>query len=108
MAAGALDRRAQFRRATVGDDGFGQTEAWADHGAVVWASRRDVSDAEKAGAGQVNATVMSRFRVRRSAFTAGLTAKDRFVCDGREWSITGLKETDRPGLIEITATAGND
>lgn len=106
--AGKLNRRIRFRRATLVDDGFGQAETWADHGSPIWASRRDVSDAEKAGAGQVSATVMARFQVRASTFTRGLNPKDRLICDGREFEVMGLKEAIDPGLIEITATAGTD
>ncbi|WP_210526376.1 head-tail adaptor protein [Rubellimicrobium arenae] len=107
MNAGDLDRRVQFRRATLTDNGLNQTEGFADHGSPVWAAKRDVSDGEKWGAGQVNASILSRFQVRASSFTRGLTAKDRLVCDGREYGIIGLKELGRDG-IEITAQAEAD
>lgn len=108
MTAGALDRRLQFRRAVLADDGFTTSETWADHGSAVWGSRADVRDSEKWAAGQVEATTMSRFRVRWSSFTAEIDAKDRFTCDGMEWSILGLKEVGRREYREITALTGAD
>ncbi|MGI3169988.1 head-tail adaptor protein [Pseudooceanicola sp. C21-150M6] len=108
MKAGDLDRRLQFRRATPLDDGFTKSENWEDHGAPVWASRRDVSDGEKAKAGAVSAELSTRFRVRSSAFTRGITPKDRFLSDGLQWEIVGLKEIGRLDGIEITAVAKLD
>lgn len=108
MQAGKLDRRVQFTRATLSDDGFGQTAVFTNYGSPVWASRRDVSDAERWAAGEQSATLMARFLVRASAFTRTITPKDRLTCDGREWSIVGIKEPEARGAIEITAVAGTD
>ncbi len=105
---GTLDRRAQFRRATTADDGISQVQTWADHGSPVWASRRDVSDGERQRAAEVGAVITSRFVVRSSAFTRGLTAKDRMVCDGLTFDITGIKEIGRRDRLEITAAARPD
>jgi len=109
-AAGRLDRIVQFRRATIGSDGFGATETWADHGAPQPAQRTDVSDGEKSRAGEVQATLMTRFVLRWSAFTAALTPKDRLVTEGRDYSIHGIKEPPgtRRQWLEITASARND
>lgn len=104
-----LDRRLQFLRAVQGDDGYGNvTLSWAPHGGPVWGSRRDISDAEQVAAGRVLATVTARFVVRHSSFSAGLTAADRFTCDGATWEIEGIKEVSSPrrGFLEITATKG--
>lgn len=106
MNAGALDRLIQFRRAGLSDDGFNQHETWADYGAPVWASRTDVRDSEKVAAGQEVATLMSRFVVRWSGFTAGISPADRFTCDGRDWEVAGIKEIGRRQWIEVTATSG--
>ena len=109
MNAGALDRLVQFRRATSGTDGFGQTTAWSDYGAPQWAAKTDVRDSEKWAAGQVGATLMSRFVVRWSELTSGIDAKDRLVCEGREFEIVGVKEgPGRRQWIEVTAAAGSD
>lgn len=108
MDAGKLDRRVQFRRFILTDDGFTAVETWADHGAPVWASRRDVSDRERMAAMEVSATITTRFQVRWSSFTAGITPKDRLTCEGAEYEITGLKELGRRQGFEITASARAD
>lgn len=110
MARGvaSLDRRVQFRRATLGDDGFAQGETWANHGGPVWASKADVSDGERWRAQEVAAHVTTRFQVRSSAFTRGLTPKDRLVCDGLTYDISGIKEVGRLNRLEITAAARVD
>lgn len=115
MAAGKLDRRIQFRRATLSDDGFSSALTWDDEqpsnnnlGSPVWGSRADVSDGEKWRAGEVGAVITSRFVVRSSTFTRSITAKDRLVCDGREYEITGIKEIGRLDRLEISAAARAD
>lgn len=108
MKAGALDRRIQFRRFTMTDDGFTTVEAWADHGSPVWASRRDVSDRERMAAMEVAAMITTRFHVRYSSFTAGITPKDRLTCEGVEYDITGIKQMGRRDGFEITASARAD
>ena len=106
VTVGRLDRLAQFRRAELFDDGYQTRERWVDHGTPVHAARRDISDAEKFAAGTVLATVTARFTVRHNAFTADLTPRDRLVCDGGEWGISGIKELPDPRRtwLEITAT----
>lgn len=109
MAAGRLDRRIQFRRAATDDDGFAQTEDFADHGTPVWARKADISDGERWRAGEVQAHVTTRFVVRWSSFTSDITPKDRLVCDGLSYDIFGIKEgSGRRQWIEITAAARND
>jgi SPP1 family predicted phage head-tail adaptor len=108
VGAGDLDRRVQFRRAAIADNGIGKTLTFADHGTPVWASKRDVSDGEKYRAAEVQAVVTTRFVVRWSSFTAGITPKDRLVCGGREYEISGVKEIGRREFVEITAAARQD
>jgi SPP1 family predicted phage head-tail adaptor len=108
MQAGPLDRRLQFRRATITDDGLAKSETWADHGSPVWAAKADVSDGERWRAGEVAAHITTRFRVRWSLFTAGITPKDRLACEGRSYDITGIKEIGRREGLEITAAARAD
>ena len=105
MSAGKLDRRIQFQRATLVDDGFQQVEQWADHGGAVWASKRDTSDGERMRAGEVSATLSARFTVRSSSFTRDLTAKDRLTYNSTTFAIFGIKENGRKKLLEITAGA---
>lgn len=117
MTAGTLDRRIQFRRGTLKTDGFGTRLEWntadpaADnYGAPVWAEKADISDSERWRAGEVAAHVTTRFKVRYSSFSAGITPKDRLVLGGLTFDIHGLKEPPgtRRQWIEITATARND
>lgn len=108
MEAGKLDRRVQFRRSLAQDDGFTQGEVWTNLGAPVWASKRDVSDRERMAALEVSAVITTRFQVRHSSFTAGITPKDRLICEGLEYDITGIKEIGRRDGLEITARARPD
>ena len=104
---GQLDRLAQFTRSELIDDGLSTRPGpYLPFGPAVHASRRDISDAEKFAAGTVLATVTARFTVRHNAFTADLTPRDRLVCDGGEWGISGIKELPEPRRtwLEITAT----
>jgi head-tail adaptor len=104
-----LDRIAQFRRATLSDGPLGQVETWADHGGTVPVSKADVSDGERWRAGEVQAHITTRFRLRWSGFSAGLTPRDRLICEGREYDISAIKEVGhRGGFLEITAAARAD
>ena len=106
MTASNLDRRVQFRRAVLVDDGFQTVEEWHDHGEPVWAAKRDVSDAERWNAGRVQATITTRFTIRWSEFSADLSPTDRLICEGREYEITGVKETaERRRMLELSCTA---
>lgn len=109
MTAGNLDRRIQFQRYTMGDDGFSQVETWADHGAMIWAAKTDISDGEKWRASEVAASITTRFVVRYSTFSRDLTPKDRLTFEGRVFDIAGIKEIgDRRRWLEITAAARAD
>lgn len=106
---GDLDRRVQFRRAGLSDDGFQESEVFRNHGSCVWASKIDASDGERVRAAQVQATITTRFVVRWSPFTVELTPKDRLVCEGVEYDISGIKERGtRHEFLEITAAARAD
>ena len=109
IGAGAMDRRVQFQRFTDADDGFSTVQNWANHGTAVWAQKTDVSDAERFRASEVSAIITSRFVVRHSTFTAGITPKDRLVCEGVTYDISGKKEgKGRRVSFEITAAARAD
>lgn len=105
-----LDRRVQFWRAGREDDGFSQALAWAKHGPEQYATKTDVSDAERWRAGEVAATITTRFLVRLNSLTAGITAADRLECEGLTYDIQGLKEPPgtRGRWREITANARAD
>ena len=105
MTAGKLDRRVQFERYTLTDDGFQKVKQWAAHGSPVWASKQDVSDGERMRAGEVSATLTTRWVVRSSAFTRAITAKDALTYNGVTFAIFGIKEIGRNDMLEITAGA---
>lgn len=105
MEAGALDRRVRIHRRNGAINAFGeQAETWLDLGAV-WASRRDVSDAERMAAAELGGAVTTRFRVRYSSLTSQIGARDRLVSEGRTYEVTGVKEIGRREGVEITAVA---
>jgi SPP1 family predicted phage head-tail adaptor len=104
-----LDRRIQFRRAGLTDDGFGMVETWGNHGSPVWAAKKDVSDGERWRAQEMQAAITTRFVVRFSVFSAAITPKDRIAFEGREYDISGIKEIGaRRTFLEITAAARAD
>ncbi|MBI6630710.1 phage head closure protein [Pontibaca sp. S1109L] len=110
MNAGKLDRRVQFRRAVLVDDGYGSVQEWHDHGDPIPAAKRDVSDAEKWQAAEVSASITTRFTVRWNSFTSDLDPKDRLICEGRDYNIVGIKETPerRRRMLELTCVARAD
>lgn len=106
LNSGKLDRRIQFLRAVLVDDGFSEVEVWQDHGTLVFAARRDVSDIEKFAAGTVQATLDTRFIVRSSTFTRDISPSDRLTCEGLEFNIIGIKQIEgRMSFLEISCKA---
>lgn len=106
---GDLDRTVVFQRSTIVDDGFRQEPVWSTHGGPVRAKKTELSDGERWRAGEVSAGVTTRFVVRYNSFTIELTPKDRLLCEGREYDITGIKEVGaRHRWLEITAAARAD
>jgi len=102
-----LDRRVTVLRAPLVDDGFGLSQGPFAPIAELYAQRRDVSDAERFTAGRMQSTVMTRFTVRNTATARGVTAGDRLLCEGQEFNIIGIKQTEHRGTyLEITAEAG--
>lgn len=112
--AGQLDRRITIQRYTATQDAFGgDTKTWVnlttnsqEGGPEKFAAKyTPVSDAERLSASQINATQMSRFVVRSSTVTRGVTPEDRVSFDGDFWDIHGIKETKegRKRFLEITA-----
>lgn len=104
--AGDLDRRIAIERfsATKDEDFNEDVQSWSTL-ITVWAGRKDVSDGERFAAGQVGASLMSRFIIRSSTVAKTVTPKDRLNYDGDIWNIHGVKETadGRNRFIEITA-----
>ena len=106
--SGQLDRRIQFQRFTLADDGFSSVGAWANHGAPVWARRRYTAGngnmAARVDQDQVVEFTDTKFEVRSSAFSRGITVNDRLICDGETFEIKGIQPIGRD-MIEIKGRA---
>lgn len=72
-----------------------------------WATRRDVSDGEKIGAGKRYSSRVARFVTRRTPNALLTTTDDRLHVDGEVWEVIGVKELSR-ARIEITAEVRSD
>ncbi|MFC3059511.1 head-tail adaptor protein [Paenirhodobacter populi] len=107
MTAGALDRRITIERDAGENTPSGWKPDWQPIGRI-WAGRSDISDAEKAAAGTVQGTVVSRFVVRSTTLSRDIKPKDRFVTEGLTFSIVGVKQRGRRDYLEITAEARLD
>ena len=106
MSGYRLDRRIQFQKAAISDDGFGEVETFANHGQPLFASKKDLSDAERARAGEISGQITTRFVVRWSPFTAAIGIKEQIICEGVTYNITGIKEAQgRRQWLEITTAA---
>jgi len=106
LNAGSLSRRIQIRRYNeTGRDGFGNPVGeWEDFGPVIFARRRDVSDAERLSAGAWGNKLVTRFIIRATAFGRSIARYDRLVHEGITYGIDGIKEVpDDRGFLEITA-----
>ena len=103
-----LDRLISIERLTEGAlNAFNEpSETWAEL-CKEWASKKDVSDAEKINAGQTFSTRIARFVVRSNTNTRTVTTDDRIVYGGT-WGVVGVKEIDRNRFIEITAQMRRD
>lgn len=105
MAGLRFNRRIQLRRFGEVDDGYQQVKDWSDHGSPIWSAREDMGADEKAAAGWIEATQAARFTVRSTAFTRGLTPKDRLTSGGVEFEIKGISEIGLRYRLQIVAIA---
>jgi len=108
LRAGDLDRRVELQRLVVTRDRMNApVQNWSTL-AEVAASLFDVSDAERLSNAEVGASVTTRFRIRWSPDVADLNAKDRLVCEGAVYAISGVKQVGRRDGLEITAARRGD
>lgn len=108
MQAGKLDRRVALRRASTTTDATGgEVAAWETF-ATVWASKKDVGDAERVRGQEFGASITSRFQIRYSSAVAGVDETCELVCEGRTYGITAVKEIGRREGLEITAAARSE
>ncbi|MDD2870234.1 head-tail adaptor protein [Neomegalonema sp.] len=71
--------------------------------AEVRASRVDVLDSEKVQAAELAAEIRTQFGFRWSPTVAGVTPRDRLICEGVAYAIRGVRETCRRRVgIEMT------
>jgi len=94
-------------RSELVETGFGLSQGPFETVGELWAERHDVSDAERFAGGRVQATVSTRFTVRNTGFARTVTAADRLLCEGDEFNIIGVKQTEHRGTyLEISAVTG--
>ena len=105
--AGRRETLVTFLRAPLVDDGFASRKDAFAFLHQSWASRTDVSDAERAVAGQVAGEMVSRFVVLWSAQNSDVTHSDRLRISAggqvTEYEITGIKHLGWRDRIEVTA-----
>ena len=103
-----MDRRVTIQRATLTDDGFSTgPSAWVTV-ATVAASKSEISDAERSASQALGAVATTRFVIRYSLAVADVNPKDRLVCEGRTYDVSGVKEPGRREGLEITAARRAD
>ena len=118
MAAGRMNCLLTLERATPTPDEFGGApQVWA-HLADAWAERRDVADGERLAMDQPAATLVARFKLRATAVTRTLNAKDRIRFGETYdeppapavWRILGVKQAKdgRERFLEVIAARDMD
>lgn len=106
---GDLDRRITIRRLMeVGRNDFNEPIYEMADLLSAWASRTDVSDAERHAAASTGNMLLSRFVIRSNETARTLSHTDILFHEGAEWNIDGIKEArdGRRRFIEITAKTG--
>lgn len=108
----ALDRRIELRRLVGLADAAGQVdEGAATVLGTVWASRRDLTDTEKARAAQAEVWVSTRFIMRASALTRSLGQGDMIADGDVVFDVKAVRDpysddpTQRRRWLEISAMA---
>lgn len=105
MEAGKLDRRLTLLQLVRTTNAMNEVEeSWTSAG-TVWASKRDVSDKERADNQEVGATITTRFQVRHSELSDNVRPTWRVGCEGRTYEVRAVKELGRRVGWEISAEA---
>jgi head-tail adaptor len=104
---GSRDTKITFMRPGVVDDGLASRKGAMADLHQTWAGLKDVSDAERLAAGQVEGVMITRFVVGWTTANATVTPADviRVRVDGVEvyYGITGVKRIGARDRLEITA-----
>lgn len=108
ITAGKRDRRITLERYGFTRNEFNEPiEGW-EILANEWASKKDVSDAERLRSSEIGSIITTRFVIRWSKKLGDLNTKDRLQIDGLTYNIVGVKDLGRREGIEITASAASD
>jgi SPP1 family predicted phage head-tail adaptor len=105
MEAGKLDRRLTLLERTLTTNAANEEEEVFTDVGTVWASKKDVSDAERTKSQEVAATITTRFQVRHSSLSDEITPTWRVRCEGRTYDVRAKKELGRKVGWEISAEA---
>ena len=108
IRAGELDRVGQFFRfVETGRNALNEPQTQRQPLMRAMLRRRDVSDKERVQAGREAALRLARFVVLSIEATRQITTQDELDCDGRTWSIEGIKDLyeGRDRYLEITAVS---
>jgi head-tail adaptor len=108
IGLGELDRTAVFLLASeTGRNALNEPIMGAPSSLRAKVRRKDVSDQERISAGKESSVVMSRFILLSRPATRTITPAHTFECDGRAWSIEGIKQLSqgRNLFLEITAVS---
>ncbi|MCM2506068.1 phage head closure protein [Aureimonas altamirensis] len=102
------DRRISIQRFNETTNAFNEVvKTWGTL-ATVWASKEDIKDGERFAAGQVSASITTRFQIRYSQTVSSVSPLDRVEFENRVYEIVGVKEIGRREGLEITAAARAD
>ena len=104
LSAGRLTERIQFLAAQRVDDGLAVVDSWQVMGPARAAMVRRVSGDTDQGVGQVQATELLTFTVRRDRFTRAITAANRIRFAGVDHVIVAVAD-DYIGRETVAFTA---
>lgn len=90
--AGDLDRTISFLRGALDDDVFAEVLVFSPFGDPVRAKKSEASDGEAWRAAQVSSSISARFIVHRTQTTLEIGPRDRIICEGVTYEITGRRE----------------
>lgn len=108
MRATGRNRMVTVQRATFTTSPTNsKVAAWATYHEAM-ADKLDLSNRERVAVAEIAADVTTRFRLLWTSVSAGITPKDRVVCEGRTYDIKGVREIGFHEGVEIDATARAD
>ena len=101
MRIGALNKSITIQRALMVPNDIGEpVETWVDL-ATVGAAKTDIRGSERYSAKQTMASTDTRFKIR---WRRDVQPRDRILCEGNYYNITGTVELGRREALEVYAT----